>query len=74
MQIEVGDLMQWEDNPEALGSLAGKLFLVVGLVDYEHKHYPDVVGLQDGAREVWSFGIVRSWSTVVQRAEHSCKM
>ena len=74
MSIEVGDLMQWEDNPEALGRLAGKLFLVVELVDRESKHYPDVISLQDGAREVWSFGVVRSWGSLVQRADHRCKM
>ena len=61
--------MRWKDESHALGRNAGQLFLVVGFVSSNDDARPDVVILQGGDRNVWGWGVVWSWSELVQSCQ-----
>lgn len=64
MQLEVGDVLQWKDDPK-LGADAGQLMLVVELIEEDGVAWPRIGVAQDGTYATWTWSVISNWCTKV---------
>ena len=69
MQIEVGDIFQWQDNPQLCGDGAGRIFVVVGVVQRDGVTLPSaIVHTDEGVTEEWGTQTLSKFATRVGAA------